>query len=88
MATVAEGEGTLLDNMMFTLGSGISDGSLHVYTDLPTIVAGHAGGRLGGNHHFKATPGTPIANLWLSMAREMGVQATKIGDSTGLLKLS
>ena len=42
MAEVKEGAGTLLDNMIFTLGSGISDGSLHVYTDLPTIVAGLA----------------------------------------------
>ena len=38
MKEIKEGEGTLLDNMMFTLGSGISDGSLHIYTDLPTLV--------------------------------------------------
>ena len=30
--------------------------------------------------------GTPIANLWLSMAQAMGVKRTRIGDSTGLLK--
>ncbi len=88
MATVKEGEGTLLDNSMFLLGSGISDGSLHVYTDLPTIIAGRGGGAIAANHHLKSPQGTPIANLWLSMIQVMGVQASKIGDSTGALQLA
>ncbi len=88
MATVKEGEGSLLDNSMFLLGSGISDGSLHVYTDLPTIIAGRGGGAIAANHHLKSAPGTPIANLWLSMIQVMGVKASKLGDSTGALKLS
>ncbi len=88
MAEVTEGEGTLLDNTIFTLGSGISDGSLHVYTDLPTIVAGHGGGAIKGNTHVKSEPGTPIANLWLAMSQLMGVQGNKIADSTGVMKLA
>ena len=88
MATVKEGEGTLLDNSMFLLGSGISDGSLHVYTDLPTVIAGRGGGAIAANHHLKSAQGTPIANLWLSMIQVMGVKTSKIGDSTGALKLS
>ena len=88
MATVKEGEGTLLDNSMFLLGSGISDGSLHVYTDLPTVIAGRGGGAIAANHHLKSASGTPIANLWLSMIRVMGVKASKLGDSTGALKLA
>ena len=73
---------------MFTLGSGISDGSLHVYTDLPTIIAGHGGGAIRTNRHLKSEKGTPIANLWLAMANVMGVKAQKIGDSTGVFKLA
>jgi len=88
MATVKEGEGTLLDNSMFLLGSGISDGSLHVYTDLPTVIAGRGGGAITANHHLKSASGTPIANLWLSMIQVMGVKASKLGDSTGALKLA
>jgi len=88
MAAVKEGEGTLLDNMMFTLGSGISDGSLHICTDLPTIVAGHGGGAINTNRHLKSQPGTPIANLWLAMVQLMGVKCDRIGDSTGALKLA
>ena len=87
MDKVEEGEGTLLDNMIFTFGSGISDGSLHVYTDLPTVVAGRAGGALDAGRHLKSAQGTPIANLWLSMAQMMGLGLDRIGDSTGNLKL-
>jgi hypothetical protein len=87
MRDIKEGEGTLLDNMIFTLGSGISDGSLHVYTDLPTIVAGHGGGQIATNRHLKSGQGTPIANLWLSMAQIMGVKTNRIADSTSALQL-
>ncbi len=88
MKDIKEGEGTLLDNMMFTLGSGISDGSLHIYTDLPTLVAGRAGGAIEPGNHVKSAPGTPIANLWLSMINAMGLKMDTLGDSTAKLKLS
>jgi hypothetical protein len=86
MDAIPEGDGTLLDNMIFTLGSGISDGSLHIYTDLPTVIAGRGGGRITGDRHVKSPVGTPIANLWLSMAQAMGVKTERIADSTGPLK--
>jgi len=86
MDAIQEGEGTLLGNMMFTYGSGLSSGMLHVYTDLPTVIAGSAGGLLKTNRHDQHAKGTPIANLWLSMANLMGVKTDKIGDSTGPLK--
>ena len=87
MKDIKEGEGTLLDSMMFTLGSGISDGSLHIYTDLPTLVAGRAGGALVPGSHIKSPKGTPIANLWLSMINAMGLKKESLGDSTGKLKI-
>ena len=86
MDEVTEGDSTLLDNMIFTLGSGLSSGFLHVSTDLPTIIAGRGGGRITPNRHIKHARGTPIANLWLTMAQMMGVKADRIGDSTGTLK--
>ena len=85
MDAIQEGEGTLLGNMMFTYGSGLSSGMLHVYTNLPTVIAGSAGGLLKTNRHEQHAKGTPIANLWLSMANLMGVKTDKIGDSTGPL---
>jgi len=87
MKEIKEGQGTLLDSMMFTLGSGISDGSLHIYTDLPTLVAGRAGGAIEPGSHVKSPTGTPIANLWLSMINAMGLKMDKLGDSTAKLKI-
>ena len=81
MDAIPEGEGTLLDNMMFTLGSGLSSGELHIYTNLPTVIAGGAGGKIALNQHLRSPEGTPIANLWLSMAQAMGVKRNRIADS-------
>ena len=88
MDNIKEGDGTLLDNTSFTLGSGISSGNLHIYTDLPTVVAGGAGGHISGNQHIKSAKGTPIANYWLSLMNAMGVKADHVADSTGALSLS
>ena len=85
MDAIDEGESTLLDNSMFLLGSGLSSGQLHVCNDLPTVIAGTAGGALKTNRHERFAEGTPIANLWVSMANTMGVKAERIGDSTGAL---
>ena len=86
MDAIREGDGTLLDNMMFTYGSGLSSGMLHECTNLPTVIAGSAGGKLKLNRHDKHDKGTPIANLWVSMAKIMGCPIKQLGDSTGALK--
>ena len=85
MDATPDGDGTLLDNMLFMMGSGLSSGELHVCSNLPTVIAGEAGGRIKTGQHVRYAEGTPIANLWLSMLRLMGVQRASIGDSTGAL---
>ena len=86
MNAIKEGESTLLDNMLFTYGSGLSSGMLHECTNLPTVIAGSAGGQIITNRHYQYAKGTPIANLWVSMAKAMGCPIDQIGDSTGVLK--
>jgi len=86
MKSIQEGEGTLLDNCSFILGSGIGNGARHSYRDLPIIVAGSGGGAFETGRHFRAEKGTPLANLWLSMANNMGVEMEEYADSTGALK--
>ena len=86
MDAIQEGDGTLLDNMMFTYGSGLSSGMLHECTNLPTVIAGSAGGRLKTNRYDVHVKGTPIANLWVSMAQAMNCPIKQLGDSTGPLK--
>lgn len=85
MDAIDEGDGSLLDHTVFLLGAGLSSGMLHQCTNLPTLIAGSGGGLFEPAGHVRHAPGTPIANLWLSLARGMGVQADRIGDSTGAL---
>ena len=88
MEATPEGEGSLLDSMLFTMGSGLSNGKAHVYSDLPIIVAGTGGGALTPNRHHRSAAGTPVGNLWLSLAQTMGVRMPRFADSTQALKLS
>jgi len=86
LKSIKEGEGTLLDNSMIVYGSGISDGNAHNHNDLPVLLAGRAGGRLTTGRHVRYTKDTPMTNLYLSMLQRMGVEADRLGDSTGKLQ--
>ncbi|HEX8911303.1 MAG TPA: DUF1552 domain-containing protein [Humisphaera sp.] len=46
MATLKEGDGTLLDNCIMMWGSGLEDGNKHARENLPFVIAGKAGGAL------------------------------------------
>lgn len=85
MQTIKEGDGTLLDNTAFLLGSGLSSGEHHVCNNLPTVIAGRCGGAIQTGQHVRYAEGTPIANLWRSLAKAMGVDKKNVGDSTGLI---
>jgi len=84
MDSIQEANGsTLLDNTLFTYGSGLGDGATHQYSDLPVIVAGSGGGKLRTGHHLHCASGTPLANLWLTQAQAMGVPVKRFADSSG-----
>lgn len=86
MASIEEADGTtLLDNTVFTYGSGLGDGSTHQYNDLPIVIAGSGGGNFRLGRHLKCAEGTPLANLWTTHAHVMGVDLDGFADSTGLL---
>ena len=76
---------TLLDNTIFTLGAGMGDGTTHQYNDLPLVVAGGGGGTLQLGKHIHCKPGTPLANLWLTQLRCLGLDRDAYADSTGTL---
>ena len=85
MDRIVESDGTsLLDNTLFTYGSGLGDGSTHQYNDLPIIMAG-GGSRVKSGFHVNMPEGTPLANLWLTQARLMGVDIEEFADSTGII---
>ena len=86
MDSIEEADGTtLLDNTVFTYGSGLGDGATHQYNDLPIVVAGTGGGRLDLGRHLRCEDGTPLANLWLTQANLMGLDLERYAESTGPL---
>jgi hypothetical protein len=85
MKSIREGDGTLFDNSLIVFGSGLSDGAKHSYKRLPTIVAG-GGEIVGGGRRLTVPEGTPLANLWLTVANQMGVKADRFADSSGVVK--
>jgi hypothetical protein len=83
MSQIEEGDGTtLLDNTLFTYGSGLGDGSTHQYNDLPIVMAG-GGNRVKTGLHIHMAEGTPLANLWLTQSKLMGLATDSFADSTG-----
>ena len=83
MKGIEEADGSsLLDNTLFTYGSGLGDGSTHQYNDLPIIVAG-GGKQTKRGQHINMPEGTPLANLWLTQAKMMGVEKNRFAESTG-----
>lgn len=85
MDRIVEGDGsTLLDNTLFTYGSGLGDGSTHQYNDLPIVVAG-GGRRVKAGQHVNMPEGTPLANLWLTQAQLLGLEIDEFADSNGTI---
>ena len=100
MDSIKESDGTtLLDNTLFTYGSGLGDGSTHQYSALPIIVAGSAGGKLITGKHINLSDnsgpvpkkggkyqqlyhGLPLANLWLTQAKALGLEMDRYAEST------
>ena len=84
--SIQEGEGTLLDHSLITLGSGLGDGKDHTMDELPIIVAGSANGRIKTGRVLNCPEKTPLANLWLAQAQLMGTGMERFADSTGPLE--
>jgi hypothetical protein len=83
-----DGDGTLLDNTLIAYGSPMGNPNVHNHKRCPLFLAGKAGGQLKGGLHIKAGEGTPMANVFLSMAHMLGMDdMTAFGDSTGTFDL-
>lgn len=85
LASIKEGDKTLLDNMLLVYGAGISDGDRHNHDDLPILVAGRARGTLKGGLHRVYAPKTPLNNLYVSLLDRVGLPGETLGDATGSL---
>jgi len=84
-----DGDGSLLDNTLMVYGSPMGNPNVHNHKRCPLFIAGRAGGQIKGGLHIKAADGTPMANVFLTMAHMLGMSdLASFGDSTGEFDLN
>jgi hypothetical protein len=83
-----DGGRNLLDRSLIIYGSPMGDSNLHNHRRLPLFLAGRANGRLKGNRHVAAPDDTPMANAWLAVLQQLGIETPSFGDSTTALDLN
>lgn len=81
-----DGEGTLLDNSLYLLGSGMGNPDVHDHRQLPVLLAGGGAGSLRGGRHINYDEPTPMANLLLTVMDKAGIAMDRFADSTGKLE--
>ena len=69
-----EGEASLLDKSLVIFGSPMADANIHNHRRCPLVLFGHANGMLKGNMHLKAADATPMANVFLTLMHNLGLE--------------
>lgn len=83
LETIREGEGTLLDHVLYLYGSGMGNPNVHDHVNLPIVVAGGAAGKMRGGRHIRHNAPTPLANLHLTLLDKVGARLDSFADSNG-----
>ena len=85
LASVPDGEGSLLDHSLYMYGSGMGNPNVHDHVNLPVVVAGGGAARTAGGRHIRYAEPTPMANLHLTLLDKVGVKLDTWSDSTGTI---
>lgn len=87
MATLKEGDGTLLDHSIMMWGTGLEDGNRHTRENLPFILAGKGGGSLNTGRYLPNTQGnqgdlltTILACAGIPLDRPIGIATKQIKE--------
>jgi hypothetical protein len=87
MASLREGDGTLLDNCIMMWGSGLEDGNKHARENLPFVIAGKGGGSLNTGRFLTGIKGnqgdlltTLLACAGVPLDRPVGVATKQIKE--------
>ncbi len=81
LKAIDDGNGiTALDNSIVFCSSEIEDGDAHRHTNLPVVVAGGGGGTVATGTHRRYANAPPMAELFIALARGLGVPLTTFGD--------
>jgi hypothetical protein len=84
-----DGDSNLLENSLIVYGSPMGNSNVHNHKRCPLFLAGHAGGALKGGLHIMTPEGTPMANVFLTLAQTaLNLEITSFGDSNGTLELN
>jgi hypothetical protein len=83
LQSTPEGNGSLLDHVLYLYGSGMGNPNVHDHVNLPIIVAGGAAGNMRGGRHIRYDEPTPLANLHLTLLDKVGVRLDSFADSDG-----
>lgn len=85
LASIQDGDGTLLDHSIFLYGSNMSNSDRHNSYPLPNILVGGACGKIKGGQHIDLPPHTPLSNVLLTVLNTVGAEQKKFGASTGTI---
>lgn len=85
LASMKEGDSTVLDNSMIMFASALSDGNSHNPHKLPILLGGRGGGRIDTGKHLVYSEDSPLSNLYVSMLDAFGTPVERFADSTGPL---
>jgi len=81
LASVREGDGTLLDNCLVMGHSDTEYARIHSISGIPVMTAGRAGGRMKTGIHVSAV-GEPVTRLGFTFQQLMGVPVEKWGQGS------
>lgn len=86
LKSIREPDGrTLLDNCAIVYGSSLGDGDEHGNDDLPTLIAGRAGGSIQTGRQLKSRRKQDISSLHLSILQKVGIEVDEFGSSSRTL---
>jgi hypothetical protein len=78
LASIPEGNGTLLDNCLIFAHSDCSIAKAHAVEGIPMMIAGNAGGRVRTG--FQSAGGSdPASRVGLTLMQAMGLQIERWG---------
>ena len=80
-----DGTGTVLDHSTILFGSNMSDSNRHNNDPLPSLIIGHANGRIKGGHALKYPQDSRHADLLQTIFDRNNIPVKSIGDSNGPL---
>ena len=81
IASVPEGDGTMLDNCLILANSDTSYAKPHDVRGLPMMIAGRAGGRITPGMHIRGNT-DPVTRVGLTVQQAMGVPIDAWGESS------